>query len=78
MQLMVAVFDYNSRQDSPNRGGMELELSFSNGDTITVYGGMVSGRTYTHSLTHMTCMHTVTIKRILLYSHAGREEQFWK
>ena len=38
---MLAVYDYNSREDSPNRG-MELELSFKSGDTITVYGGMVS------------------------------------
>ena len=38
---MLAVYDYNSREDSPNHG-MELELSFRSGDTITVYGGMVS------------------------------------
>ena len=37
---MKAVYDYNSRQDSPNRG-MELELSFRNGDIITVFGSMV-------------------------------------
>ena len=37
---MRAVYNYNSRQDSPNRG-MELELSFRNGDVITVYGSMV-------------------------------------
>ena len=43
------MYDYNSREDSPNRG-MELELSFKNGDTITVYGGMVSWIEHTSSL----------------------------
>jgi hypothetical protein len=43
---MLAVYDYNSREDSPNRG-MELELSFRSGDTITVYGGMDSDGFYT-------------------------------
>ena len=47
VQLMTAVYDYNSKEDSPNRD-MGLELSFKNGDTITVYGGIVSQTTSTY------------------------------
>ena len=40
LQLMKAVFSYNTREDSPNPG-LELELSFKSDDIITVYGSMV-------------------------------------
>ncbi|PIO73926.1 variant SH3 domain protein [Teladorsagia circumcincta] len=37
---MVAKFDYDSRQLSPNVDAEQVELSFRQGDIITVYGEM--------------------------------------
>ena len=37
---MVAAFDYDPCKDSPN-DNPELELSFSAGDIIIIYGNMV-------------------------------------
>lgn len=38
---MVALYDYDPQTDSPN-DNPELELSFRVGDTLTVYGNIVS------------------------------------
>ncbi|KAM9598067.1 peripheral-type benzodiazepine receptor-associated protein 1 [Trichechus inunguis] len=38
-RLMVAAFDYNPRENSPNMD-VEAELPFQAGDVITVFGGM--------------------------------------
>ncbi|CEF67982.1 SH3 domain and Fibronectin, type III domain and Variant SH3 domain and Immunoglobulin-like fold domain-containing protein [Strongyloides ratti] len=40
MQKMVAKFDYDSRQLSPNVDAEQVELSFKQGDIITIYGDM--------------------------------------
>ena len=37
---MVAKFDYDSRQLSPNVDAEQVELSFRQGDIITVFGEM--------------------------------------
>ena len=38
---MRALFDYHPERDSPNLN-LEMELSFNAGDTVTVYGVIVS------------------------------------
>ncbi|UMM21201.1 hypothetical protein L5515_002987 [Caenorhabditis briggsae] len=40
MARMIAKFDYDSRQLSPNVDAEQVELSFRQGDVITVYGDM--------------------------------------
>uniref|UniRef100_A0AAF5DIQ0 SH3 domain-containing protein n=1 Tax=Strongyloides stercoralis TaxID=6248 RepID=A0AAF5DIQ0_STRER len=40
MQKMIAKFDYDSRQLSPNVDAEQVELSFKQGDIITIYGDM--------------------------------------
>uniref|UniRef100_A0A0N5B534 Fibronectin type-III domain-containing protein n=1 Tax=Strongyloides papillosus TaxID=174720 RepID=A0A0N5B534_STREA len=39
-QKMIAKFDYDSRQLSPNVDAEQVELSFKQGDIITIYGDM--------------------------------------
>lgn len=39
-RLMIAKFDYDSRQLSPNVDAEQVELSFRQGDAITIYGEM--------------------------------------
>lgn len=40
LKKMVAKFDYDSRQQSPNADAEQTELTFKQGDIITIYGEM--------------------------------------
>lgn len=35
---MRAIYDYDPDQDSPNSGGSEVELAFTEGDVLTIFG----------------------------------------
>ena len=50
---MIALYDYTPSTDSPNPQP-ELELQFTKGQILTIYGDMVS--TFKHMYIQQTCM----------------------